>query len=216
ILPAGGIAFDFELGLGWSKARGVYLRGDAGLETTIPLHASLGPLSLEGLTVGAKLTGGGLGLELGVTGSGTIGPVTATVERIGMAAQLAFHAGNLGPVDLSLGFKPPDGLGLAVDAGPITGGGFLRFEPDRGRYSGMLQLDVFGVSVTAIGLLDTRLPGGEEGFSFLILITVEVTPIQLGFGFTLNGVGGLCGIHRTVVADALRGAVLSHTLDHVL
>lgn len=216
LLPASGISFDFELGVGWSRARGVYLRGDAGLEATIPLHAAIGPLSLEALTVGAQVTGDGVGLDLGVTGSGTLGPLTATVEGIGMTAALAFHAGNLGPVDLGLAFKPPDGLGIAVDAGPITGGGFLRFEPDRGRYSGVLQLDVFGVAVTAIGLLDTRLPGREEGFSFLILITVEFTPIQLGFGFTLDGVGGLCGIHRTVAADALRAAVLDHSLDHIL
>ena len=35
------------------------------------------------------------------------------------------------------------------------------------------------------------------------MISAEFTPIQLGFGFTLNGVGGLVGINRTVNSNEL-------------
>jgi hypothetical protein len=50
----------------------------------------------------------------------------------------------------------------------------------------------------------------------VIVISAEFTPIQLGFGFTLLGVGGLVGINRTLDQDALRGAIRSHGLDNIL
>jgi len=112
------------------------------------------------------------------------------VSRSGVDADLKFSSGNLGPVDLSFGFKPPSGLGINIDAGPISGGGYIFFDPPNGRYAGVLALSLYSIQIKAIGLLDTKLPSGESGYSFLVIISVEFTPIQLGFGFTLNGVGG--------------------------
>ena len=43
-----------------------------------------------------------------------------------------------------------------------------------------------------------------------------MSSIQLGFGFTLNGVGGLAGVNRTLDADALAAGVRSGSLDPVL
>ena len=45
----------------------------------------------------------------------------------------------------------------------------------------------------AFGIIETKFPDGHVGFSFIIVISAEFTPIQLGFGFTLNGVGGSWG-----------------------
>src|SRR5262249_41320967 len=42
------------------------------------------------------------------------------------------------------------------------------------------------------------------------------SPIQLGFGFTLSGVGGLLGANRTVVLEELREGVRQHSLDAIL
>jgi hypothetical protein len=61
-------------------------------------------------------------------------------------------------------------------------------------------------SLKAFALLTTLLPNGETGFSLLIIISAEFTPIQLGFGFKLMGVGGLLGLNRTVKTDVLRTA----------
>jgi len=138
------------------------------------------------------------------------------VERIGATAKLAFQKGNLGAVDLTIAFKPPTGIGASVDAGPITGGGFLSIDHENGRYAGILQLRAFEIGITAIALIDTRLPGGQQGYSFLIIIAVELPPIQLGYGFTLNGVGGLAGIHRTMVIEAIQAGIRNHTVDHIL
>src|SRR5262249_46083959 len=110
----------------------------------------------------------------------------------------------------------PAGLGLDIDAGPITGGGFVEFDPPSGRYAGVLALSLYSIEVKAIGLLDTKLPNGAPGVSFLIIISVEFTPIQLGFGFTLDGVGGLCGINRAFVTEALQAGLRQHSLDHIL
>jgi len=216
ILPEGGIQVPFEFTIGWSSARGVYFKGSAGLETTLALHLAIGPLLIETLHLAALLNGDGLAIEASVNASATIGPISASVERIGMSADVSFSPGNLGPLNIDFGFKPPNGLGLVVDAGPVTGGGFLSFDHPNGRYSGVIQLQVYSVAITAIGLLDTKLPGGQTGYSFLIIITAEFPPIQLGFGFTLNGAGGLAGINRTAVIDALQAGVRTGSIDHIL
>jgi hypothetical protein len=216
ILPKDGIIAPFEFALGWSTARGMYFQGSAGFETTIPIHAQLGPLFLDSLTVALLLTQEALDIEASITGGAAIGPVAVSVERIGARAQLAFHKGNLGPLDFAIGFKPPTGIGAVVDAGPITGGGFLSIDTDNGRYAGILQLRAFEIGITAIALIDTKLPGGQQGYSFLIIIAVELPPIQLGYGFTLNGVGGLAGIHRTMVTEAIQAGIRNHSVDHIL
>ena len=72
------------------------------------------------------------------------------------------------------------------------------------------------LSITAIGLLDTKLPDGKEGFSFLIIITCNFPPIQLGYGFVLSGLGGLAGINRSIVVKALQDGVHSGSVEHIL
>ncbi|GAB3960416.1 hypothetical protein GCM10027614_82220 [Micromonospora vulcania] len=45
-------------------------------------------------------------------------------------------------------------------------------DPDNGRYAGILQLKIGDiVTVTAIGLVTTKLPDGSPGFSLLVIIT---------------------------------------------
>jgi hypothetical protein len=81
---------------------------------------------------------------------------------MGVTATLSFppgNAGNLGPAQLDIGFKPPNGVGLRVQAGPITGGGFLSFDDIKGEYIGALELSFKGVfTLKAIGIINTRCP----------------------------------------------------------
>jgi hypothetical protein len=216
LLPKDGVQLKFDLSIAWSKLHGVSFSGAAALETDIAINLSLGPLTIDTLHIIFSVDGNGLQLEASVAAEGSVGPISASIDRLGVTADLEFKNGNLGPVDLSLGFKPPSGLGLQIDAGPITGGGYIYFDPPNGRYAGVLSLSLYSIQVTAIGLLDTKLPNGESGYSFLVIISVEFTPIQLGFGFTLNGVGGLCGINRDFVTDALQAGLRAHSLDHIL
>ncbi|HEY3878926.1 MAG TPA: DUF6603 domain-containing protein [Trebonia sp.] len=210
------IELDFDLQLGWAGDRGFYVGGNAGLGTTIGVNATIGPFTVGSVHLELTAAGQGLVLEASVTGSGTLGPVSASVDRIGATASLGFTPGNLGPADLDLGFKPPSGLGILVDAGAVTGGGYIAFDPVKGEYSGALELSLLGLAVKAVGVLDTRLPDGTPGFSFLIILTFDLPPVQLGFGFTLNGLGGLCGINRTLVPGALQAALRARHLGSIL
>jgi hypothetical protein len=212
------IDVNFDFGVGWSGAYGFFFEGSASPAVTIGLHQSLGPFTLETLHVGLDVgRGDTLPLELSLSGKGSLGPFKVTVDRIGMNVAVAFHKGNLGPADLSLSFKPPNGLGMELDAGLISGGGYLYIDAQKHRYAGILECSIADiVQVKIIGVLDTVLPDGRPEFSLLLVITTEFPPIQLSFGFTLNGVGGVGGVNRTMATDALRAGLRAHHLNSVL
>lgn len=223
ISGGGSGAADVSLGATWSPSSGIKFNGSSSMEIAIPAHVSIGPATLESvfLVGGFDLdnTTPEVPIEISAGIKGELGPLTATVERVGL--KLTFTAppdgGNLGPLNLEAGFKPPNGIGLAVDGGGMSGGGYLFLDPDRGEYAGALELKFQGViHLKAIGVLNTILPDGSDGFSLMILITAEFTPIQLGFGFTLNGVGGLIGINRTMMLDVLGDGVRDGTLQSIL
>ena len=212
---------DFTGMFGWSSKTGFHFTGSAGFTFTIALDLSVeGVLNFKTLTIALTASGSGAALTAGLTIEASIGPIDATVQDIGAKLALVPSApgtkGTFGDLDLQFSFKPPTGLGINISAGPITGGGFIEFDPDNGRYAGVLALSLYSIQIKAIGLLDTKLPNGESGYSFLVIISVEFTPIQLGFGFTLNGVGGLCGINRDFVTDAIQAGLRAHSIDHIL
>jgi hypothetical protein len=211
------VTVDFDLTVGWSSANGLFIEGNASPHFDIGLNADIGPFHLSTLHLALTLGQPDLPLEISFDGGATLGPLQIAVQRLGVTADLTFARGNLGPVDLQLGFKPPTGLGIAIDAGLVSGGGFISFDPTQGRYSGVLDVTIVDtIAVKVIAVLDTKLPDGSDGFSFLMIITFEFPPIQLGLGFTLNGVGGLGGVNRTMAIDALQAGLRAHTLDDIL
>lgn len=219
LLPPDGITLDFDLGVGWSRQLGVYVEGDAGLEISIPLHVDLGPVSLQWLFLALKI-GAQIELDVSISASGSLGPLSASVDKIGVEAIATFPkgGGNAGPANIALAFKPPNGIGLAVDAGVVEGGGYLYIDTDRGEYAGALEL-VFAdfLSLHAIGLITTKMPDGSSGFSLLIIITAEFgAGIQLGFGFTLLGVGGLLGLNRTMLMQPLMDGVRTGAIESIM
>ena len=221
VLPEEGLRTEFELGIGWSKLKGLHFKGAAALEATLPVQADLlGVLKVNSVYLALKAAEERVTAALGATVTVTLGPVTAVVERMGLQADLSFPeaGGNLGLAQLDFDFKPPSGAALKVDAGVAVGGGYLFFDPRAEQYAGVLQLELGGkVAVKAVGLLTTRMPDGSPGFSLLLIITAEgFGSIQLGFGFTLEGVGGLIGVNRTVYVEALRGGIKTGVLDSIL
>jgi hypothetical protein len=221
ILPKDGIHIDFDLAIGWSNKKGLYFRGGAGLETTLPINKNLFDVLLINsvyLAILAKESGISLAVATSVTLK--MGPVVVAIEQMGLKANFTFpeRGGNLGPVNLEIGFKSPKGAGLVIDASAVVGAGFLEFDPDNAMYSGFVYLEIVKkISVTAVGLITTRMPDGSPGFSLLALVAVQFSPgIQLGYGFTLNGLGGLLGINRTVTVDVLRSGLRNGTLGSIL
>lgn len=221
VLPREGLRTDFDLALGWSNQKGLYFRGGAGLETTLPVRSSLlGMLSVDSVYLALHAGDTDIRVVAATTASVKLGPFTANIERMGLLAEFTFppDGGNLGPANVELDFKPPNGAGLAIDSGVVVGGGYLFFDPENEQYAGVLQLELGGkISLNGIGLLSTRLPDGSRGFSLLVIISAEgFAPIALGFGFTLNGVGGLLGVNRTAMVDTLRAGIKTGTLGSIL
>jgi len=224
LLASADIKGSFDLGLSLSLSKGVVIKAAGGLEIAIPMHQDLGFVKFETLYIILKINpDASFSLETSASISGKIGPLAASVERMGAIVTLAFADRGvadkgLGPLDLSLGFKPPNGVGLSIDASIIKGGGYLYFDFDKGEYAGALELVISGfLSLKAIGLVTTKMPDGTPGFSLLVIITAEFgTPIQLGYGFTLNGVGGLLGLNRTMKLEELAEGVRTGAVEGVM
>jgi hypothetical protein len=209
------------LGVEWSSLSGVSFKGSGAFEVALYPHLSLGPIDIPELIVRVAVPPDPkpkLLLEIGANISGDLGPVSFSVEEIGLGVYVTFEHGNAGPFDLGLGFKPPKGAGLLIDAGVVAGGGFLYFDSEHGRYAGALELVIADVvSVSAIGLIETKLPDGSDGFSLLVIITADFgTGIQLGFGFTLLAVGGLLGLNRSMLFQAIMDGVRTNAIASVM
>ena len=112
----------FAFNATWAPDTGLHITGGAQLEIDLPLHIDLGPVTIETVYVIAGVASDGLTLELAAALGVTLGPIQASVDKVGVAGTLSFPqgGGNLGPANLQLGFKPPDGLGLEIDAGPAS------------------------------------------------------------------------------------------------
>ncbi len=220
VLPPDGFTVDFDIKMGLNSEKGFYFSGSGTLEFDIPTSISIGPISILNLTVGIS-PGSDFVINLGADIKTELGPFVGIVENMGMSATLTFpedRKGNLGPANISIGFKPPNGIGLSLDAGVVKGGGYLMLDFEKGQYAGALELDFQGLfGFTAIGIITTKFPDGSEGFSLLLLINVTFdTPIALGFNFYLAGIGGMIGLHRTIVTLALQNGVKDGSIDNIL
>lgn len=218
ILSGINVEAEAKLGLGYSLLSGFYIQGGAKLAIEIPTHIELGPVHILSTKLALLLTSDKLRLEAGANFKFDFGPLKAVVENIGLGADMYFREGNLGPVDMEVGFKPPNGVGLSVDAGVVKGGGYLYFDFEKEEYAGALELAFSGfITLKAIGLINTKMPDGSKGFSLLIIITAEFgTGFQLGFGFVLLGVGGLLGLNRTMKLEALGQGIRTGSAENIL
>jgi hypothetical protein len=215
----------FPISLTWSNRTGLDFTAGAGFEVSLYPHFDIGILHFDRIDLAVRLVTGAdvtpaLSVRSAAALSGALGPIGYSVDRIAAELAIVFQQGNAGPFDIDFRILPPTGLGLVIDAGFVTGGGFISHDPELGRYSGVLELDMFGVGVSAIGILDTKDAAGNPlpspGYSFLLSICAEFAPIQLGFGFTLNGVGGLIAINRRMDTTAFLAGLREGALDSVL
>jgi hypothetical protein len=216
LLPSD-IMVDAALKIGLDSRVGAYFGGTSGLEVEIPSNKTIGPLEIVSATASVKANGRAVLVTFGATCRASMGPLTLQIDNVGLIVDLSFPGmgGNIGPINAALEFKPPDGAGLSIDAAGVTGGGFLKNDPAKQEYSGMLQLQFIDLALQAFGLITTQVPGGV-GYSLLALVDAEFPPVQLGWGFTLDGVGGLLAIHRTASTDALHAALKAGQLSSVL
>ncbi|XXF74947.1 hypothetical protein P2318_17900 [Myxococcaceae bacterium GXIMD 01537] len=214
---------DASLEVTWPGVEGLQVSaGDGTFNLSVPVNKSiLGAARLDNASMTLRRGAGGKGVEVTqlLGGSLGFGPFQATFTDIGVRALLTLEPerGHVGPLRMDVAFVPPKGIGLAVDAGVVKGGGYLFLDPDKGEYAGVLELTLKEtIAVKAVGILNTVMPDGSKGYSLVLIVSAEFTPLQLGFGFTLNGVGGIIGAQRTLDVDVLRGGLKAGTLGSVL
>jgi len=222
VLPDEGIRLSISPTLGVSTERGLYFSGSSQLAIELPLHVSLGLLQIQSVQISLSAADNAVVADLGATFKTTLGVVDAVVTNVGLRARFSSPSdrkGNLGPLQLDLGVRAPDGVALSLDArGVISGGGFLGHDPATGTYAGAMKLSLQDqMTLSAYGLIATRMPDGRPGYSLLVFITAEgFQPIPLGLGFMLTSIGGLIGVNRTFDYDVLKAGLKSDTLATLL
>lgn len=194
-------------------------RSGGGLNLSFPISIQKdigGIIHIESLEESISLATTGITNTLVLNGGIKLGPLTGFIMGIGVTAEFNWQRPekNLGFVDLQPSIVGPSGIGLSLDTSVVKAGGFLSIKPNE--YIGALELEIKSIqlAIKAIAIINTNLPDG--GFSLLVIITAEFNPIQLGYGFSLNGLGGLFGYKRSFQADELRLGLKTKALDSIL
>src|SRR5262249_17225172 len=95
VLPPDGFRVEFDFGLGWSKTKGLYFQGSAGLDAELAVDIDLfGVLKINSVFISLHIKADsgppGIKAALAVTISLKLGPFAAIVERLGLQSQLEF------------------------------------------------------------------------------------------------------------------------------
>lgn len=195
---------------------GFRLDGGTNLHATLPVGKTIaGTLTVQNVDIGLgpSTSGGDLGFELSGGFTAKLGPITAVLDRIGFQLDIDKRDdGNIGPFNLALGFKRPNGIGLTVNAEIAKGGGYLYVDPVNHEYAGALELKFGELSIKAIGILSDA----PEGWSLLVMLYGQVTPPVPSPGWTLYGIGGVIGVQRGIDETKLTQAIKTKAFDDIL
>lgn len=206
-----------DVAMKWQHKKGLYFEGGNNVSVKFPLHLDLNAVNIR--EAGTELIlKDEPKLIIELTGALNLGPVQANVEDFGIYAAILPKKGVLAKYDLDFGLKAPKSIGLSINTGAVTGAGFLSLDPEKEEYAGIIDISISGfISAKAIGVITTKLPDGTKGFSMVMMVTAEFDPaFQLGFGFTLVGVGGLLGLNRTALVEPLRKSVRTGAVNNLL
>jgi hypothetical protein len=220
------IRFTTSVSLGYLQGQGFQGQGGAGAgtfatEVVAPIGLNVGTsglgLAVDRVTVrleAAFAADGALYGRVVMThgATGQLGPIRLTIDGAGGWVGW-WQAGDGSPA--TGGVELPSGIGLAIEAGPASGGGFLGRVGAGNAFHGALQLKILGIGAFAFGIYEL-LPGGDSSFVALIGIRFPIPGIQIGFGFAISGFGGLIGINRRADTDRLRERFGSGAAGNVL
>lgn len=195
-------------------AGGLRFADTGGVRLDLPLRLA-GP-GIQTRGVGLELRAGPDGLRLGVSVA-----LAAALPGLPLRAELAGAGFDL-PATLSpdrlfaqVGELLPDDIGVALLLAPVSGGGVVRRTGDGG-YGGLIAIDLGFVALQAAALLGPPASGAPTTFLVALAARFPAPGLELGFGFALDGVGGLVGVNRRVDDDALRRLVCEGHADRVL
>ncbi|MCP4469965.1 MAG: hypothetical protein GY815_04630 [Gammaproteobacteria bacterium] len=226
-LMPNGIRYDADLAWSIAESEGFRLNFASALDVKIGIEKRVGPASSSNiilhslrLTIPFDATQNGVRLRFEMRAHVSVQLWDTVVIVVdGFGAWAGWWKENLNDPDYEhIGLLPPTGAGIEISAGPVTAGGFIRYEdlPGGGeRYSGALSVLIKGIGAHAFGIYERD---GEDNKSALVVIGVRfgVPGIQLGYGLALSGIGGMIGIDRRLDIDALRERLTSGGAGNVL
>lgn len=215
-LPGGTVEVPFEIGLIGDTKNGIRFDGGTGLKVDLPVAASIfGVFTVQYVALELVLSGEQPLLELRGGFSLQLGAFQATVDQVGLALDLAAVADGVDELDQLIHFAPPRGIGLALEIGPLKGGGYISFFPERGEYSGALQLKALVWGIDAVALVMTKRPDGSEGWSLITFVYAQFE-VHIAFGIFWSGLAGMVGLHHRADLDALTAGMKTGALDDIL
>ena len=212
---AGGASPVIEsLGVEADTQRGLHLL-DGGTALTLQANSGAPGLNIKGIDVGLSTKASTLNLRFGLRVLVSPPGIPLVIDAVGFGAELPFSIG----ADNGFGFQPekmawlpPQAIGADLTLDFASGGGALADLPN-GSLGGALSLDLKFITINAFAVLQTR-----PQLSFVILMSMRFPypGIQLGFGFSLTGIGGLVGINRRLDARAIEAAILDESINQLL
>ncbi|HEY7075039.1 MAG TPA: DUF6603 domain-containing protein, partial [Solirubrobacteraceae bacterium] len=207
-----------DVAVEWSTAGALAFRGANGLDVPIGGDVVLGPLRISDAHVEVVLDGGVTVVAAGTVTLTFASVFEASILGLGLRVEItvdpAGQGGAAGGLSVVVAFEPPYRVEFQLDAGPVSGEGFV--ERDGDRYVGGLSLDVLAVEVDAFTIIDTSLPGDPDGFALFATLTLRFPGVPLGFGFTLTGLGGILALNRGVDTEALALGLRDGAADDIL
>jgi len=217
-LPSSGVNLKGKL-LFRVDADGFHFDGGVGLTKSWPDVVHLPGLVVHSLKTALEVTGH----DFPVSATGTVvvslGPLTVTIEGFGVTQPLRLTTdgtGNLGVIDLQPpSFASPTGIGVAIDASVVKGGGFLRVADHEisGAMELALTLGSLELSIQAFGIVQEV----NGDLSFIVIMSVQFEPpIEIFLGLTLNAVGGVFGLNRAIDTSALGALIRDGRTEDVL
>ena len=191
---------------------------DDKLHISIPINydVDLDVVKFKNIGIDLGLEGNSLLASLKTSFTADLKGVSITFTDMGLGIDAKLPFGGHKGVDISPKFTYPNGLGISINIDGVKGGGAVQWDKDRQRFAGALELNILE-KVGASALLVFTTGKGSDPFSFMGGLCVYFNPgIQLGMGFSLEGIGGSFGLNRMLSTDNLRTAVYDGTLESAL
>ena len=205
-----------DLELAADPVSGIALKS-GGVRAAIPANLSLPGIDINAVDLALSDSGGAVEFDFGISFTGSLPgiPLTLSVEGLGAGFPISTGQGDLGLNPSAVQPLFPTGLGLDLDLPVISGGGFLD-NTGPGGYGGVLNVALLDISIDAFGLL--QLPVNGLPLSFVAIISIEFPfpGIELEFGFSLNGVGGIIAVNRRLDIPSLEAAVVNGSAKQLL
>lgn len=124
---------------------------------------------------------------------------------------------NLGNTHLTASPILPSGFGIKIKTETVEGGGQLNIIDNGRRYEGFISINIKKkIIINGLTIIEFEDATGAPQFNFFVLLGVQFKPgIELGMGFTLNGVGGLFAFNREIEPDKFRVAITKPGFDNL-